>query len=249
MNKYFLPLNHVCSLDRNFEIEQQSSDISVRTELNNMEFPIYYKNQCPICHFGLEMSQNVVFSCHNIHSLENNNFHIFTIHFCPHCNNDFLVDHNMECKEGCEEVSQTIYPYKLANANIDDEIKKISPSFYSIYNQSLTAKELGLTEIYGMGFRKAIEYLVKDYAIKKRPEDSEQIKKISLHKCIEKYFEDADTESALLGAKHLGNNEVHYTNSNSAEDLILLEQLIDDILYYIKRELRLAKVKEISESK
>ena len=66
---------------------------------------------------------------------------------------------------------------------------------------------------------------------------------------LEKYFEDADTESALLGAKHLGNNEVHYTNSNSAEDLILLEQLIDDILYYIKRELRLAKVKEISESK
>lgn len=179
MNKYFLPLNHVCSLDRNFEIEQQSSDISVRTELNNMEFPIYYKNQCPICYFGLEMSQNVVFSCHNIHSLENNNFHIFTIHFCPHCNNGFLVDHNMECKEGCEEVSQTIYPYKLANANIDDEIKKISPSFYSIYNQSLTAKELGLTEIYGMGFRKAIEYLVKDYAIKKRPEDSEQIKQIS----------------------------------------------------------------------
>lgn len=46
MNKYFLPLNHVCSLDRNFEIEQQSSDISVQTELNDMEFPIYYKNQC-----------------------------------------------------------------------------------------------------------------------------------------------------------------------------------------------------------
>lgn len=37
MNKYFLPLNHVCSLDRNFEIEQQSSDISVQTELNDME--------------------------------------------------------------------------------------------------------------------------------------------------------------------------------------------------------------------
>lgn len=54
---------------------------------------------------------------------------------------------------------------------------------------------------------------------------------------------------ALLGAKHLGNNEVHYTNNNSTEDLILLEQLIDDILYYIKRELRLAKAKEISESK
>jgi hypothetical protein len=146
MNKYFLPLNHVCSLDRNFEIEQQSSDISVRTELMDMEFPIYYKNECPICHFGLEMFQNVAFSCHNIHSLEDNNFHIFTIHFCPHCNNGFLVDHNMECKKGCEEVSQTIYPYKLANANIDDEIKKISPSFYSIYNQSLTAKELGLTD-------------------------------------------------------------------------------------------------------
>lgn len=47
----------------------------------------------------------------------------------------------------------------------------------------------------------------------------------------------------------IGNNEVHYTNNNSTEDLILLEQLIDDILYYIKRELRLAKAKEISESK
>ena len=40
-----------------------------------------------------------------------------------------------------------------------------------------------------MGFRKAVEYLVKDWAIKNNPDDAEKIKSLWLGQVIKKYYE------------------------------------------------------------
>ena len=61
-----------------------------------------------------------------------------------------------------------------------------------------------------MGFRKAIEYLVKDFAISENPNKRSSIEASSLHSCIENYFKDSDARTALLACKWLGNNETHY---------------------------------------
>ena len=89
-----------------------------------------------------------------------------------------------------------------------------------------------------MGFRKALERLVKDYSIHIHPEDEEWIKTdrdATLHNCIEKYFRDSDAKTALMACKWLGNNETHYENCNDDEDLQLFEYLIEDTLYSISR--------------
>ena len=39
---------------------------------------------------------------------------------------------------------------------------------------------MGLYEKYGVGYRKALEFLIKDYLIKRKPEEKDQIQRIQL---------------------------------------------------------------------
>jgi len=58
---------------------------------------------------------------------------------------------------------------KINNAEkaFPKEVEKYSKNFIVIYNQAFTAEINGLTEICGLGYRKAFEFLIKDYLIKK----------------------------------------------------------------------------------
>lgn len=58
--------------------------------------------------------------------------------------------------------------------DIPDNVSEISERFGEIYKQSLQAKEYGLNEIYGMGLRKSLEFLVKDFAIYLVKKDSKE---------------------------------------------------------------------------
>ena len=100
-----------------------------------------------------------------------------------------------------------------------------------------------------MGYRKALEQLVTDFAINKYPDEKEKILAMSLHNRIESYFRDSDAKTALMACKWLGNNETHYENCNTKEDIVLFEGFIEDTLYYIHRELREEKAKCINEAK
>lgn len=62
--------------------------------------------------------------------------------------------------------------------------KNISPSFYEIYDQALIADYYGLTQLVGVGLRKSLEFLIKDYCIKSHPEESQIIKNRTLSQLI-----------------------------------------------------------------
>lgn len=214
-------------------------------------------DECPICHYGIDLSQNAWINYHDMHSTEQTHFNIFSIHICPHCHRGFVIEHNMVIKADGKgndesiviEKSQTVYPHSTPNLNIDEPIRKISPRFYNIYRQCLIAKNEGLSALYGMGFRKALEQLITDFAINKHPAEKDKILAMSLHNRIESYFRDSDAKVALMACKWLGNNETHYENCNTKEDIVLFEELIEDTLYYIHRELRKEKAQGINEAK
>jgi len=44
-----------------------------------------------------------------------------------------------------------------------ETIKSVSPEFYDVYDQAQFAEEMDLKEICGMGYRKALEFLIRDY--------------------------------------------------------------------------------------
>lgn len=242
MNKMLL--RHVQSLHFSF---QQAVNLNC-PGFKDRCFEVSVENVCPVCNYAIDMEAEQGINYHDLHSVDQKQFNIISIHRCPHCNQGFVVQHKMVAQEQDNgvygvtikyvETSQSTFPAKSSYKDIKEDIRKISPKFYDVYKQSLIAKNSGLNELYGMGFRKAIEYLVKDFAISENPNKRSSIEASSLHSCIENYFKNSDARTALLACKWLGNNETHYVNSNDSDDVSLLENLIEDTLYYIHREQR-----------
>jgi hemerythrin len=117
-----------------------------------------------------------------------------------------------------------------------NEIQSISPSFVKIYNESHFAEEHKLLEICGVGYRKALEFLVKDYLIKKNPEKAESIKKKFLGKCIQEDVTDSNIKTVSQRAVWLGNDETHYVREWTEENLDSLKKLISLTNHWIEME-------------
>ena len=91
-------------------------------------------------------------------------------------------------------------------------------------------------EICGVGFRKALEFLIKDYAKFKNPEESEQIERKFLGKRIGDYIDDTRIKTVAKRAVWLGNDETHYVRKWEDKDLSDLKKLIELTVHWIEME-------------
>ena len=109
--------------------------------------------------------------------------------------------------------------------------------FIKTYLQSLEAESNGHDEIAGMGYRKAIEYLVKDWAIQTNPTKKQDILKSWLSKVIQDYF-NGDLKDILERATWLGNDQTHYNKLFEEYNIEHLKELIDLIMVELDREFK-----------
>lgn len=127
----------------------------------------------------------------------------------------------------------------------DGEIQEVSSNFITIYNQSFHAEQAGLTLISGLGYRKALEFLIKDYLIFLDKENEESIIKIPLGQCIAKLENRRIQELAKL-ASWLGNDEAHYARKWEDKDVNDLKRLIEVTVHFIAMEVSAEKyIKEM----
>ena len=117
-------------------------------------------------------------------------------------------------------------PATPKDEDVPDSVQTLSPTFVEIYNQSAAAEAFGLTEIDGIGLRKALEFLVKDFAISQHPDKKESIEKIFLSNCIKAYIEDPNVQACAELATWLGNDEAHYVRKWEDKDIADLKRLI-----------------------
>ena len=125
---------------------------------------------------------------------------------------------------------------------------QISSKFIKTYLQSLEAENYGLDELAGMGFRKAIEYLVKDWAIQNNPSEKEKIIDSWLGVAIKGYYK-GDLKEILERATWLGNDQAHYNKLFTEFDIDVLKELIDLIMVELDREYKKAHYIEMIKSK
>lgn len=126
------------------------------------------------------------------------------------------------------------------NANIPEKIKTISKDFPEIYMQALKAKQANLKQIYGMGLRKALEFLVKDFGIYLHPESTEDIKKQQLGYVINNYFKEfADITALFKAATWIGNDETHYERKHPDKDAETINRFISVTMSQISSRLTL----------
>jgi hypothetical protein len=131
----------------------------------------------------------------------------------------------------------------LKSGNNSDSENEKQTRFIDTYLQSLSAENEGLDEIAGMGFRKAIEYLVKDWAIQSNPADAEKINGLWLSGVIAEYY-DGDLKGILERATWLGNDQAHYNKLFEEYDIDVLKELIDLIMVELDRQFKLKHFNE-----
>lgn len=115
-------------------------------------------------------------------------------------------------------------------------IREISIPFTVIYNQAHYAEQTGLTEICGVEYRKALEFLIKDYSILNQPDQKEIIEKKLLGPCIDAYVNDDRIKIVAKRAVWLGNDETHYVRKWEGKNLQDLKKLIDLTIHWIEME-------------
>ncbi|ERM20331.1 DUF4145 domain-containing protein [Brevibacillus laterosporus] len=170
---------------------------------------------------------------------------------CPSCSLIFL---------GVYELKETGMPQNFNGAliysapklqpkiNFPETINDISPNFIEIYKQSLQAEKDNLNQIAGMGYRKALEFLIKDYLTYKHPDKEEKIKKQTLSECIKTHIEDKYLNSALLAAVWIGNDETHYIKKHTDKDVNNIKAFIEASVYFISSEISAVEAMKFIES-
>ncbi len=201
---------------------------------------------CPICHNGI--SPTIYGSL--LSDNRNDITHITLLLYCPSCGNSFIAKY-IFAAQGVrlpEPEHDGSFPLVNRKEEFDEAITAISPSFGRIYNQALTSEAYGLNEISGMGYRKALEFLVKDYAIYKNQDSKESIIDAHLSDCIGKYIDDEKIKMLAKKAAWLGNDESHYYQQRD-NNVANLKKFIKAILHYIISEATVDEANKVEPTK
>jgi hypothetical protein len=113
-----------------------------------------------------------------------------------------------------------------------------------VFRQAAHAEAYGLTEVAGVGYRKALEYLVKDYCISKKPAQAEKIKGKFLANVIAQDLDNSNVQACALRATWLGNDEAHYVRRWEERDIQDLKLLIELTVGWIRQEVLTARYLE-----
>ncbi len=109
---------------------------------------------------------------------------------CPCCEQVFFAKYQLDPATLDYDYTQyDLHPFEVIGGHkrrmdFSQEITELSPEFIDNYNDAFVAKQAGCTHIVGIAYRRAFEFLVKDYAIKYHPSETEAIKKMNLSNCV-----------------------------------------------------------------
>lgn len=128
---------------------------------------------------------------------------------------------------------------------ISKNIRNLSPVFSETFVEASIAEAKKLTNISGIAYRKAFEFLVKDFASYQNQEKLEEIRKNSLNNVIDMFYQDMPMIKDLLHiTRRIGNDETHYYREFTDIDIEDLKKLIYNFSLYINMIL---DIKEFSQ--
>lgn len=203
-------------------------------ENNSISFPAEEVNKCPLCKKAIKPVKLSMFHLEKCSPYKAHG------HFlCTSCERCFVADYNV-ISNGSNYISTGPYdigPILFAQAEFDKKINEISPQFVKIYNQALAAESSSLDEIAGLGYRKSLEFLIKDFAIHHNPQDAEAIKLRPLAQCIKNYISFDNIKTLAEKSAWIGNDEAHYIRKQEGRDVSDMKSFIQACVYFISMTL------------
>lgn len=194
-----------------------------------VKYEIDHPEKCPICRYSIEPK---VLSC-NLINLGSCSKLLSITFFCTHCHRPFIAEYSSSNIDSPVSMAPSAPP----SAIFQPSIAKISPQFVKIYNQALAAEFNDLDELSGIGYRKALEFLIKDFAVYLHPDERDNIISAPLSRCISAYIPDEDIRALASRAAWLGNDFTHYSRRFSDFDIDDLRRFIGSAVYWITAKL------------
>lgn len=205
---------------------KKSFSIENKIKPYNTEVNIEFEDKCPMCHSHLSLDP-----IHGIVHASREYDEILSLFCrCSNCGELYINRYTNPMKAPTKISSE---PKRFIKRIFEDSLLTLSPEFDEIYNQARAAESSGLHQIAGIGYRKAVEFLIKDYAIFKHPDKSEDIKNMLLSKCINTYIDDEKIKSLAIKTVWIGNDETHYVRKHNDRDINDLKKFIDAVVYFI----------------
>jgi hypothetical protein len=196
-------------------------------------------NECPICHFAVQANEIewTLTSTTGNHRIPDG---LEIVYQCPRleCYSYFIARYLRSdidvpntglagISPGLREfVLHQLVPNTPKKPHIPEEVASTSPLFPEIYIQAIAAETYGLHQIAGGGYRKAVEFLIKDYCIFINKAAENEIKSSYLAPCINKFVDSPQIKICAERAAWLGNDEIHYERRWTDKDITNLKELI-----------------------
>ncbi|MGH1783620.1 hypothetical protein ABE872_09970 [Enterococcus gallinarum] len=138
------------------------------------------------------------------------------------------------------------YRVKLEN-NLPELVNNTFPAFKEIYEQSLEAEAQGLNQISGIGYRKSIEFLIKEYVIHQSPDSADEVKKKFLGKVISDNLKEFPKIQTLAkAAVWIGNDETHFVRVHDDKDIQDMKDFLTAAALFISAELKVEEAIEFT---
>lgn len=197
----------------------------------NLETLFEYPSVCPLCGVALDIK-----SKYSLVDSRENPKKVLAVFYCPKCTDCFIGEYRLKDRWDSELIG--FKPQNTIQTKIfPDNIVNFCSLFCEIYNQAYQAEQYGLDKICGMGYRKAIEILIKDFAIKCYPDKSEEIKSRMLGYCIDNYIDIEKIKNLSKAVAWIGNDETHYEKRLIGADISKMKAFIGSVVDLINGEL------------
>lgn len=175
---------------------------------------------------------------------QKNAWYLVHLYLCNSCYRPFIAVYS--CAETGTIVNSghlfkarllQVEPQQYQERSFEKTIKDLSPQFVKIYNQAWESETRNMDELAGIGYRKAMEFLIKDYCIHKNPDAQDEIKALPLGQCISRFIDSAQIKTLATRATWIGNDETHYIRKHEDRDIQDMKRFIDAAVHFISMDL------------
>lgn len=200
--------------------------------VSNQGYPVEYPDKCPICHHFGDIAARLTFQVPEAQGVQ-------VVFQCPfwECQSFFIGYYGPKPQK--ELI--TLKPHSPELTQLPGTVAELSPQFVSIFREAEEARYIGLHQIAGPGYRKAFEFLIKDYAKSLSLDRAAEIEKAFSGDVVKDFIADPRIQSVAKRALWLGNDETHYLKKWTAHD-------IDDLIMLIRLSMNWIEIERLSRS-
>ena len=175
---------------------------------------------CPLCHHHIDPRRLTA------NATSSDNTAVDFAFQCPRaeCRHVFVGQYRLGPDGEYDLLS--VSPLTARREDFSPEIRAFCPPFVEVHHQAQEAEARGLHQLAAMGFRNALELLVKEHAMREDPEAAEAIWTMPLGACVARYVADPTIQACAARAAWLDDGDALHLRHWESRDPTELRTLV-----------------------